>query len=102
MRPHAVPAPGGPVVGGVRGLLGMLLTGVAAVLAFIACGGGEGAGSEGTVVAKADEGVYDYACQAGGTLTNPVAVPIWGMCSAPECWRLIISDSDGNTSKPCV
>jgi hypothetical protein len=54
------------MVSGVRGLLGMLLTGAAAVFALIACGGG----SEGTVVAKADQGVYNYACQAGGTLTR--------------------------------
>jgi hypothetical protein len=86
------------MISGVRGLLGILLTGTAAVFALIACGGG----SEGTVVAKADQGVYSYACQAGGTLTSPVAVPIWGTCSTPECWRLIISDGDGNTSQPCV
>jgi hypothetical protein len=86
------------VVSGVRGLLGVLLTGAAAVFALIVCG----PDSEGTVVAKADEGVYDYACHAGGTLTGPVAVPMWGTCSAPECWGLIIRDSDGSTSTPCV
>jgi hypothetical protein len=75
-----------------------LLAGAAAACALV--GGSEG--SEGTVVAKADQGVYDYACQAGGTLSGPVAVPVWGTCSVPECWRLVVRDSDGATSKPCV
>jgi hypothetical protein len=83
---------------GVRGLLGAFLTGIAALSALIACG----AGSEGTVVGKVEQGVYAYACQAGGTLTGPVAVPVWGSCSAPECWRLIVRDGDGDTFQPCV
>ena len=82
----------------VRSPLGILLSGAATVFALIACDGS----SEGTVVAKADHGAYHYACQAGGILTSPVAVPIWGTCSAPECWQLTISGSDGDTSKPCV
>ena len=86
------------MLSGVRGLLGALITGAAAVLALIVCG----TSSEGTVVAKADQGVYDYACQAGGTMTGPVAVPMWGTCSVPECWRLVVRDNDGNTSRPCV
>jgi hypothetical protein len=89
-----------------RRTLGALLTGAAAVFALVAaavfalvaCGGS----SEGTVIAKADQGAYDYACQAGGTVTGPVAVPAWGACSVPECWRLVVRDSDGNTSEPCV
>ena len=82
----------------VRGLVCTLITGAAAVYALIACD----TSSEGTVVAKSDEGVYDYACQAGGTVTGPVAVPIWGVCTAPKCWRLVVRDSAGNTSEPCV
>jgi hypothetical protein len=81
-----------------RRLLGAVVgTGAAAVFALIACGGS----SEGTVVAKTHP-VYDYACQAGGTVTGPVAVPVWGVCSVPRCWRLVVRDSDGNTTKPCV
>ena len=54
---------------GVRGLLGALLIGAAAVLALIARGGS----SEGTVIAKFDQGVYHHACQVGGTLTGQVS-----------------------------
>jgi hypothetical protein len=43
-----------------------------------------------------------YRCQAGGTVTGPVAAPAWGACSVPRCWRLVVRDSDGNTSEPCV
>jgi hypothetical protein len=82
-----------------RHLLGALVTGAAAVVALDACG----ASSEGTVVAKTDQGAHDYGCQAGGTVTGPVAVPVWGAaCSAPKCWRLVVRDSEGNTSEPCV
>jgi hypothetical protein len=81
-----------------RRLLGALVTGAAAVSALVACGGS----SEGTVVAKTDQGMYDIGCQAGGTMTGPVAVPVWGVCSAPACWRLVVRDSDGNTAEPCV
>ena len=86
------------MVTGVRGLLVVLFSCVVAVFAIIVCGGG----SEGTVVAKVDQGVYNYACHAGGTVTSPVAFPVWGTCSSPECWQLIIVDRDGNTSEPCV
>jgi hypothetical protein len=79
-------------------LLGALVTAAAAAIALVACG----ASSEGTVVAKVDQGAYDYSCQMGGTMTGPIAVPVWGACSAPECWRLVIRDSDGNTYEPCV
>jgi hypothetical protein len=81
-----------------RRLLGALVTGAAAVSALVACG----SSSEGTVVAKIDQGVYDVGCQAGSTMTGPVAVPVWGACSVPVCWRLVIRDSDGNTAQPCV
>ena len=86
------------MLSGVRGLLGALVTGAVAVLALIV----SGTSSAGTVVAKADQGVYDYACQAGGTVTGPVAVPMWATCSVPKCWRLVVRDNDGDTSKPCV
>ena len=79
-------------------LIGGLLTGAAAVSALTACGGR----SEGTVVAKTDQGVYDIGCQAGSTMTGPVAVPVWGACSEPVCWRLVVRDSDGNRAEPCV
>jgi hypothetical protein len=83
---------------GARGLVAALLAGAAGLSTFIACGDR----SEGTVVAKAEQGVYAQACQAGGALTGPVAVPVWGSCSDPECWRLVIRDRGGNTSQPCV
>jgi hypothetical protein len=83
---------------GLRGLCGALLGGVAAVSALIACG----ARGECTVIGKDEQGVFAHACQTGGTLTGPVAVPVWGSCSAPECWRLIVRDGDGETFRPCV
>ena len=83
---------------GARGLIGALVTCAAALSTLIACSGG----GEGTVVAKAEEGVYAHACQAGGPPTGPVAVPIWGTCSEPECWRLVVRDSGGVTFRPCV
>lgn len=86
------------MVSGVWGLLGALVTGAVGVLVLISCG----TSSEGTVVAKGDQGVYDYACQAGGTVTGPVGVPMWETCSVPECWRLVVRDNVGNTSQPCV
>jgi hypothetical protein len=89
---------GVPAVSRARRLLGVLVTGAVAVLALVACGGS----SEGTVVAKTDHGAYDYGCQMGGTVTGPVAVPAWGACSVPECWRLVVRDSDGNMFEPCV
>ena len=79
------------------GLLAALVAAIAAAMAFVAYGT-----TEGTVVAKSDQGVYDYSCQAGGTVTSPVAAPVWGACSVPECWRLVVRDSDGNTAQPCV
>jgi hypothetical protein len=86
-------------VNSARRLLGVLVAGAAAAFALVAFGGSS---SEGTVVAKADRGAYDYGCQMGGTVTGPVAVPAWGACSVPECWRLVVRDSDGNMSEPCV
>jgi hypothetical protein len=83
-----------------RRLLGGLVTGAAAVSALVACAGT--GSSEGTVVAKTDQGIYDIGCQAGGTMTGPVALPVWGACSVPACWRLVVRDSDGNTAQPCV
>ncbi len=79
-------------------LPGAVVTGSAVALALVA----GGTGSEGTVVAKTDRGAYDYACQANGRTTGPVAVPVWGACSVPKCWLLVVSDSDGNTFEPCV
>jgi hypothetical protein len=79
-------------------LLGVLVTAAAAAFALVAAGGS----SEGTVVAKSHQDAYDYACRAGGTVTGPVAVPAWGACSVPRCWRLVVRDNDGDTSQPCV
>jgi hypothetical protein len=81
-----------------RVLLGALLTGAASMFALVV----GSAGTEGTVVAKLEGGVHSYACRAGGTLTGPVAVPVWGTCSTPECWRLVVRDNDGDIVKPCV
>jgi hypothetical protein len=81
-----------------RPLLRALVT--AAVAAFVLAA--YGASSEGTVVAKADRGVYDYACQSAATLTGPVAVPVWGACSVPRCWQVVVRNSDDTTFKPSV
>ena len=35
-------------------------------------------------------------------MTGPVAVPVWGACSDPRCWRLVVRDNAGNVSEPCV
>jgi hypothetical protein len=79
-------------------LIGALVAvGVAMVLMLAACSGS----AEGTVVAKSQP-VYDYSCQAGGTVSGPVAVPAWGSCADPKCWRLVVRDSAGNTAEPCV
>jgi hypothetical protein len=75
-----------------------LVTAAAAVSALIACGGS----SEGTVVAKTDQGVNDIDCRAGSTMTGPVAVPVWGACSVPVYWRLVVRDSDDVRAEPCV
>ena len=80
-----------------RRLVGALVCGAAACT-LVACG----SSSEGTVVAKSGQASYDHACQAGGTVTGPVAVPAWGACSDPRCWRLVVRDSAGNVSEPCV
>ena len=73
---HAAPACGGPAVTPARRLLGGLVTVAAATMVITA--------AEGTAV------------------IGPVAVPVWGTCSVPECWRLVVRDSDGTTSEPCV
>ena len=95
---HAAPACGGPAVSPARHLLGGLVTVAGATFALVACSGM----SEGTVVAKSEQGVYAYSCQRGGSVIGPVAVPVWGTCSVPECWRLVVRDSNGTTSEPCV
>ena len=79
-------------------LLGLLITAVATASVLGACD----SSSEGTVVTKTGQGSFDYACAAGGTPTGPVAVPVWGVCSAPRCWRLVVRDRDGDLSQPCV
>jgi hypothetical protein len=81
-----------------RPLLGALVTAAVAAFVLAAYGGS----SEGTVVAKTGQGVYDYACQTGATVTGPVAVPVWGVCSVPKCWRLVVRNIDGTTFEPCV
>ncbi len=80
-------------------LLGVLVTAAAAAFALVVTAGGS---SEGTVVAKTHQDAYDHGCRAGGTMTGPVAVPAWGACSVPTCRRLVVRDSAGNTSRPCV
>ena len=81
-----------------RPLLGALITAPVAAFVLAAYGGG----SEGTVVAKAHQGTYDRACQASGIVTAPLTVPVSEVCSVPECWRLVIRDSDGDTFQVCV
>ena len=80
-----------------RGLLGALIAAAAAVSTIAACGGG----SEGTVVAK-NQNTDDYACNAGGAMAAPAAVPVLRACADPTCWQLVVRDSDGTVSKPCV
>ena len=79
-------------------LLGALVAGAATVSALIACGGS----SEGTVMEKTDQAVYGTGCQAASAMTGPVAVPLWGACAVPVCWRLVVRNGDGDTVKPCV
>jgi hypothetical protein len=79
-----------------RGLLGALVAAVA-VSSIAACSGG----SEGTVVAKI-ENADDYACHAGRAVAAPAAVPVLRSCTDPGCLQLIVRDSDGTVSKPCV
>jgi hypothetical protein len=74
---------------------------VAAAVALVALAAGSADG-EGTVVAKPDQATFDHACAAGGIVTGPVAVPAWGSCSGPRCWRLVVRDSTGGTFEPCV
>jgi hypothetical protein len=80
-----------------RGLLGSLVAAAVAVTAIAACSGG----SEGTVVAKSQK-ADDYACHAGGAVAAPAAVPVLSACADPSCWQLVVRDSDGTVSKPCV
>ena len=75
------------------GLLGALV----AVSTIAACSGG----SEGTVVAK-NQKADDYACHAGGAMAAPAAFPVLRACADPTCWQLVVRDSDGTVSKPCV
>lgn len=82
----------------VRRRLGLAVAGAAATFALAGCG----ATSDGTVVAKTDQGPYDYACGAGARMINPFAVPVWGACSDPKCWRLVVQHEDGTVSEPCV
>jgi len=82
----------------VGSLLRVLVSTAAGVIALVACGGG----SEGTVVAKVHQETYDRACRASGIVTAPVSVPVSEVCSVPECWRLVIRDSDGSTFEACV
>ena len=84
---------------GARGFVGGFFACAAALSTLIACAGG---GSEGTVVGKVEQDVYAHACRAGGVLTGPVAIPVWGACSEPECWRLVVRDGGGDTFRPCV
>jgi hypothetical protein len=79
-------------------LVGALVAGAATVLVLVVSGGS----TEGTVVAKTGQAPADYAFQAGGTMTGPVAVPAWGTCATPRCWQLVVRSTDGTTSAPCT
>ena len=80
-----------------RGLLGALVAAAVAVSTLAACSGG----SEGTVVAK-NQNSDGYACHAGGAVSAPAAVPVLRACADPTCWQLVVRDSGGTVSKPCV
>ena len=79
------------------GLLGALVAAAVAVSTLAACSGG----SEGTVVAK-NQNSDGYACHAGAAVSAPAAVPFLRACADPSCWQLVVRDSDGTVSKPCV
>lgn len=63
---------------------------LAALVVLAGCGT-----PEGTVVAKNYRGPFDYMCQIGSI---PISIgngqfmymPIYGTCTAPECWKLHI------------
>ena len=80
-----------------RGLLGALVVAAAAVSTIAACSGG----SEGTVVAK-NQNADDSACHVGDAVAAPAAVPVLRACADPTCWQLVVRDSYGTVSKPCV
>ena len=77
-----------------RPLLGALVTAAGAAFVLAAYGGS----SEGTVVAKTDKGVYDYACQTGATVTGPVAVPVWGCAPSQSAGGWSSATSRGNVT----
>lgn len=83
---------------GIQGKFIAFLACVGTLFALTMCSGG----SEGTVIDKAEQGVYAYGCQSSAMMSGPVAVPVWGACSGPECWRLVVRDSSGGTFQPCV
>ena len=78
-------------------LLGALVAGAVAVSSTAACS----RGSEGTVVAKMRNS-DNYACHDGRAVAAPAAVPVLRSCTDPGCWQLVVRDSDGTVSKPCV
>jgi hypothetical protein len=75
-----------------RPVLGALVTTAAAAFALAAYGGS----SEGTVVAKTDQGLYDYACHIAVRLALRVGTRSWDAhlvstadhvtAGAPEAW----------------
>lgn len=95
---HAARPRLGPAKRSVGRLLGVFVVGAVGMIALVACGGG----SQGTVVAKTHQATYDRDCQASAVVTAPVSVPVSEVCSVPECWRLVIRDSAGNTFEACV
>ena len=66
-------------------------------IAVVAYGGGSEA-----VVAKATEGVYDYACQAGSTVTGPVAVPVWEHAPIRSAGGWSSGTTTATRRRPCV
>ena len=79
-------------------LLGALVVGVAVVCALVVFG----TRSEGTVVGKAMPGADNSLCRSSSNLTGPLAAGTRAACSVPACWRLVVRDSSGDTSEPCV
>jgi hypothetical protein len=75
----------------------IVVAGVTAVIALVACSGS----SEGTVVAKAGP-ISDYTSCPAGNVVGPMGVATLGSCSSPTCWRLDIREGSGNITELCV
>ena len=82
---------------GAGRLVGVVVGVTAGVVTLVACGV-----REGTVLEKVHQGVDERECRASAIVTAPVSVPASGVCAVPECWRLVVRGSDGDTFEACV